>query len=140
MRTRSVLATLLVFGLLVHASPANAQEAKPAPADAKPGAPFDAAMLDAALKGMRAFNTKMNDVAPLSADFAEAQRKSSAVRAQDSRKIDDYISTRDGVVKCLRAFSASRSGDRTSQVQRKVMAVSSDQQALEKFSLEYARL
>jgi len=130
-----------VGGLINKAKQAVADKtAKPAGTDDHIGEPFDAASLDNALAGMRAYKAKMNQVAAIQAQYLDNQKKRSALQESSGSAIRAYEENNSKNANCRVDFLAELRSGRGDPLQKKMQSLMSDPAAMQKFAIESSRL
>ncbi len=95
--------------------------------NAQIGDPFDAASLDAALKGMVVVKARQAELAALNKQYVDNQEKRTALVDKSARVIDEYEKKRESNDNCISQDISARTPEREAVAQQKAMAVMSDE-------------
>lgn len=111
---------------------APAKSATPT-SNAQIGDPFDAASLDAALKGMVVVKAKQAELAALNKQYVDNQEKRTALVDKNARVIDEYGKKREINDNCISEDISARTPAREAAAQEKAMAVMSDESTRDEY-------
>jgi hypothetical protein len=128
-------------GLINRAKQAVADKAaKPAGTDDHIGEPFDAASLNNALAGMRAYKARMNQVAAIQAQYLDNQKKRTALQESSEKTTAAYEESSAKNRNCRTDYLADARANRGDPMQKKMQSLMNDPAALQKFAMESSRL
>ena len=101
--------------------------------NAQIGDPFDAASLDAALKGMVVVKARQAELAALNKQYVDNQEKRTALVDKSARVIDEYEKKRESNDNCISQDISARTPEREAVAQQKAMAVMSDESTRDEY-------
>ncbi|HYV99402.1 MAG TPA: hypothetical protein VE967_18230 [Gemmatimonadaceae bacterium] len=127
-----LVARAQVGGLINKAK--QAAQGQKSPTDAALGDPFDASSLDAALKGMRVYKTRTNDLAALRQQFLTVQNKRAELQNQNQRAIDAYESDASKIKSCISEQLSQSARANAGAIQQKAMSLATDATKMQQYS------
>ena len=101
--------------------------------NAQIGDPFDAASLDAALKGMVVVKARQAELAALNKQYVDNQEKRTALVDKSARVIDEFEKKRESNDNCISQDISARTPEREAVAQQKAMAVMSDESTRDEY-------
>ena len=101
--------------------------------NAQIGDPFDAASLDAALKGMVVVKARQAELAALNKQYVDNRVKRTALVDKSARVIDEYEKKRESNDNCISQDISARTPEREAVAQQKAMAVMSDESTRDEY-------
>jgi hypothetical protein len=104
------------------------------------GEPFDAASLDAAIKGMRAYHDRTDEVASLQKQYLANQEKLSALQDKNPGAVDKHNEAKNKNHACVSDFQRANRRSSEEQTKQKMMAMMSDPAGYQNFVMEMARI